>query len=650
MLIIFYELLDKIYFYTPAVKPIFLNGLSPLPTVLVSHLQFMVKYPLFMLPLLSLAVSTVFLLPFSTMLGLYGCFFILSLNLFTTLVTILAYLPIIRLYSVSYTVSIGRWFNLLDTDIYFDLFIDNISYFFAMLTINIGFFAILYAFSYFRGEPLVTKLIILIVLFILSMVLFVFASNLIVLFLGWELIGLTSFLLINFWTIKAASLKSSFKAMAFNKLSDVFILIFIVLSFIQSNSFDINTVIGNFPGFSFDKVVSVSLIGPLRIVDSMFLFLVLGSAIKSAQLIFHIWLPDSMEAPVPASALIHSATLVSAGIYLILRFNIFLLYARYLEYIIIVWGVVTGFYGGIVATSQTDLKRILAYSTISHCGNMFLLAGLGRIEWALIYLCIHGYFKAISFLAVGNIIRFYKNNQDLRRMGMACYYMPFDCFLLLISLINLGGLPLTLGLHLKHFLLLVTRYDTFINTLLSINIIFTTLTGLIYTIKIIYYVFFDFKKGNVNYYITRQSGILVSKYMSSTSNIIPIGLFIFTLNAYFVSFFLLKTLDLLTNYIATSQKNEPLEIIWFNSAQDFFILNLVPSIIILLFILVLYAFTLWRYTISYSFNQSYLFGCLLVFILSIISVEISNLDDNLITHTICTLIEDFVEDKLFNES
>ena len=151
---------------------------------------------------------------------------------------------------------------------------------------------------------------------------------------------------------------------------------------------------------------------------TLLVFFFLGAAfIKSAQVGFHIWLPDSMEAPVPASALIHSATLVSAGIFLILRLYPIFECSSIFYILTPIISIFTAFFGGFAAFYQNDLKRILAYSTISHCGLLMFLTTLGSFEFTLLYLYVHGFFKAIAFLCVGNIIRFNKNYQDVRRMG-----------------------------------------------------------------------------------------------------------------------------------------------------------------------------------------------------------------------------------------
>jgi NADH:ubiquinone oxidoreductase subunit 5 (subunit L)/multisubunit Na+/H+ antiporter MnhA subunit len=148
-----------------------------------------------------------------------------------------------------------------------------------------------------------------------------------------------------------------------------------------------------------------------------------------------------MEAPVPASALIHSATLVSAGIFLILRLYPIFEHSTIFYLVTPIIGSITALYGGIVAYYQTDIKRILAYSTVSHCGFLMVLTVFGNIEYVLFYLYVHGFFKAIVFLCVGNIIRFCKNYQDIRRMGQLWCYLPFELSISILALINLSGLP-----------------------------------------------------------------------------------------------------------------------------------------------------------------------------------------------------------------
>jgi NADH-quinone oxidoreductase subunit L len=253
----------------------------------------------------------------------------------------------------------------------------------------------------------------------------------------------------------------------------------------------------------------------INYVELISLFLLGSAFIKSAQFGAHIWLPDSMEAPVPASALIHSATLVSAGIYLLLRFTTLFELSNISMSLIAVIGSLTAFYGGLVSMYQSDAKRILAYSTISHCGFLMVVYTTGVLEYVVLYLYVHGFFKAAVFLCVGNVIRFSKNNQDFKRMGMFYKYLPFDCFASFICLINLSGLPFTFGFYIKHLLFVGLDSNFVLYYIVLVNCLFGALTGLFYSYRLYYNIFFDYKKAKKKQYFSAIGHILNSKYYSN---------------------------------------------------------------------------------------------------------------------------------------
>lgn len=212
---------------------------------------------------------------------------------------------------------------------------------------------------------------------------------------------------------------------------------------------------------------------------------------KSAQFIGHLWLPDSMEAPVPASALIHSATLVSAGIYLLLRFTpIIILNNLHIAAILI--GALTAAYGGVVSASQTDMKKLLAYSTVSHCGFLFVTIGTEIYAASIIYLFLHGLFKALTFFCAGSFIRV-AGSQDTRHMGALSRILPTDTVFLLICIFNLGGLPFSMGYLYKNTLMAAV-----INTNMSVLVVglcvIGLLTSLVYSYRLVYYSAFDLPK------------------------------------------------------------------------------------------------------------------------------------------------------------
>lgn len=362
--------------------------------------------------------------------------------------------------------------------------INSLSFLFIFLVNIIGFATNIYILNYFKYEERGEEFILLINWFILSMILLVSGNNFFTLILGWELIGLTSFLLINFWKYKITTLGCSFKAFSFNKFSDLFLMIsFCVLW----NVYKVNNIDTLLTVISFNK----------NHTNGLLLFsgvcLLISSSIKSAQIFGHLWLPDSMEAPVPASSLIHSATLVSAGIYLILKFQIIFIITD-LSKAIFMLGSVTACYGGIVAASQTDVKKLLAYSTISHCGFIFTTISLNNFIITMIYLYLHGLFKAVTFFCVGSLIK-HNNTQDMRLMGMSKPQV-FNTATLIIASANLGGLPFTFGsLYKQSYLVyLVSSHYNFLGYGFCI---IGMLSSVVYVYKLIYYSCFDFRKGSI---------------------------------------------------------------------------------------------------------------------------------------------------------
>ena len=470
---------------------------------------------------------------FFNFLGLYGVFYINLASLFLFWLSLTFYFNDILLNNSVYKVFVGKWFYLnINYVVNFDFIFDKVSFSFMFLTVSIAVFVYAFAFSYFRYEPLVERLLLFLCLFVLSMVFLVTSGNFVMLFLGWELIGLTSFFLINFWVTRVATLKAAFKAFVFNKLSDAFLFIFILLVFNVFYDLDIltfNAQVTKYLSYNFFfGGCNVNLIEFLS-------FLIISSAfIKSAQLGAHLWLPDSMEAPVPASALIHSATLVSAGIFLILRLHPLIEVSTYCFYIVPLVGSFTAVYGGLVSSFQSDIKRILAYSTISHCGFLMVISMMQSVEFTIFYLYVHGFFKATVFLNVGNVLRFSKGYQDFRRMGLYYKYLPFDCLLAFLCLSNLAGLPFSLGFFMKHFFLNVFISFNFYWIVIYLNLFFGALCGLFYSYRLFYNVFFDVKKARKAVYLQSNNVKLDSEYYSNSSLGGNLAIFFLFLVSYFV--------------------------------------------------------------------------------------------------------------------
>jgi NADH:ubiquinone oxidoreductase subunit 5 (subunit L)/multisubunit Na+/H+ antiporter MnhA subunit len=563
--------------------------------------------------------TTIFSLLLLSYYGFYGVFF---LNLVTILLfwfSTIIYFYKFFIDNLSYKINLGKWFIIsVNYTIFFEIFVDSISYSFMFLTLTIAVFVYIYTFSYFRYEPNVERLILLINCFVISMICLVTSGNFFVLFLGWELIGLTSFFLINFWSTRVSTLKSAFKAFVFNKFSDASLLIAILLVFFLLNEVSIQSFMSQISIYNNYYIIISNF--ELPVIEVISFFFIICAFIKSAQFGFHIWLPDSMEAPVPASALIHSATLVSAGVFLLLRLSSMFEYSIYSYYVVPIVGSFTAFFGGLCSIYQSDIKKILAYSTISHCGFLMVCYSTYIPEYTVLYLYIHGFFKAAVFLCVGNIIRFSRNYQDFRRMGMFWKYLPFECFASFICLINLCGLPFTIGFYIKHLLLIGVYMDFKLLYFILLNILGGAIAGLIYSFRLFYFVFFDFKKAKKIIYIQANRKNLNSTFYTNTTLASNIAIFSIIVVAYIVCIYMFGI------FLNSSSLGEGLDIYSVNSSQyeEFNnpILTLINNIgyfnwILIIIIISLLSFSwrkVYKYTVILNFYSFFILFLIFFFI------------------------------------
>jgi len=408
--------------------------------------------------------------------------YIKSILFFTfSILTIVLYIK--NNFNITQYICISSNNILIYKNILLNFTIDNYSVNFIILTSLLGGYILLYSYDYMKHDLYINRFVILLNFFILSMLLLLMSSNYLSLILGWELIGITSYFLINFWYTKPSTNKAAFKAFFFNKLSDVGIIIFCVYSlvFLDGNLFSSNY---------YNSLVDVSYISKLPLF-----FLIVASFCKSAQIGFHVWLPDSMEAPIPASALIHSATLVSAGIYICGR------YSSVLNVLFVDLSLLTSFtalYGAVIASCQTDAKKILAYSTISHCGYLFFLVFLNKLGIMVVYLYLHGFFKALAFTTVGFILSKETIYQDFRYFGGFSTKYTFEYFALPAILLNLAGLPFFFGFFSK-FLFIGGTLVNGVGVLNNIFLVVASICGFVYSSQLIYNFYYESHK-NLNFF------------------------------------------------------------------------------------------------------------------------------------------------------
>ena len=464
--------------------------------------------------------------------GLYCSFLLIMISLVFLFFILIFNLYNVYMYSIESLVILNIFKSIFFFKYYLSYKICFLSYSFLFLIIFIGLSATTYTFSYFKDEPEKIKFIILLNWFILSMSLLVLSNNLISLLIGWELIGITSFFLINFWHLKVGVIKSAFKAFIFNKLSDFFLIFsFIIFLF---NFKTINIDILHIEGFNNINSYNIEL---------FLIFIIITASFKTTQVPLHLWLPDSMEAPIPASSLIHSATLVSAGIFLLLLFNkLFMFYTNLLLFINLL-GSITACYGGFVASVQTDKKKILAYSTISHCGYMFVCFSLSNLTLTITYIYLHGLFKALVFFLSGYYIKLNNGLQDLRQMGQYNKYTLFENYIYILAVLNLCCLPFTVGFYFKYNLIMSSFYN---RSSLNIFLVLSLFSSFIYGFKLIKYTLFSNLKIKKQIYVDKNKKLLFNKNLTQSSTNLK---YLFLVYILFIYLFYFIYWQYLLNYL-----------------------------------------------------------------------------------------------------
>jgi NADH-quinone oxidoreductase subunit L len=324
--------------------------------------------------------------------------------------------------------------------------VDALSAVMLLIVTGIGFLIHIYSLGYMADDDGMARFFIYLNLFIFFMLLLVMADNLLLLFVGWEGVGLCSYLLIGFWYQDPENVIAGNKAFIVNRIGDFGFLLGIFLLVTELGRQGVWTL-------DFAELQKhVQMITPAKITLITLLFSV-GAAGKSAQIPLFVWLPDAMAGPTPVSALIHAATMVTAGVYMIARLHFLFILAPYTLPIIAVVGAATAFFAATVALAQNDIKKVLAYSTVSQLGYMFLAVGIGAFSAAIFHLFTHAFFKACLFLGSGSVIHALHGEQDMRKMGGLKNGLPQTYWTYLIATLAIAGIPFTAGFFSKDLIL-----------------------------------------------------------------------------------------------------------------------------------------------------------------------------------------------------
>lgn len=309
----------------------------------------------------------------------------------------------------------------------------------------------LYSVEYMSHDPHLPRFMSYLSLFTFFMLILVTADNFIQMFLGWEGVGLCSYLLINFWFTRVQANKAAIKAMIINRIGDFSLIIGILIIFVNFRAVDYATVASLTPFFKNETINFLNM--DFNILSLVCIFLFFGAVGKSAQLGLHTWLPDAMEGPTPVSALIHAATMVTAGVFLIARTSFIYEYAPNILQVVTLFGASTAFFASSVGLVQNDLKRVIAYSTCSQLGYMVFSCGLSDYSVGVFHLANHAFFKALLFLGAGAVIHAVNDEQDMRKMGGLKNLVPFTYSVMGIGSLALIGFPFLAGFYSKDLIL-----------------------------------------------------------------------------------------------------------------------------------------------------------------------------------------------------
>ena len=347
-------------------------------------------------------------------------------------------------------VSLGTWVDSGDFHVGWALRYDTLSAVMVAMVTCVATLIHIYSVGYMSHDATIWRFFSYLSLFSFAMLMLVTADNLLQLFFGWEGVGLASYLLIGYWYDRPSACAAAIKAFIVNRIGDLGFAVGIALVFVTFGSIEFSTI---FAAIGKHQADTYTLFGAWRAYEVIGILLFIGAMGKSAQLGLHVWLPDAMEGPTPVSALIHAATMVTAGVFLVARFSPLLDYAPGALAFVTFIGASTALFAATVGCVQNDIKRVIAYSTCSQLGYMFIAAGVGAYQASIFHLLTHAFFKALLFLGAGSVIHAMSDEQDIRKMGGIAGKIPLTCALMWIGSLALAGVPPFAGFYSKDAIL-----------------------------------------------------------------------------------------------------------------------------------------------------------------------------------------------------
>ncbi len=410
-------------------------------------------------------------------------------------VTISAFISIYYFFDVAlgkqiYNYKIFNWISSDKLILNWSIYIDTLTSVMLVVVTSVSALVHIYSIGYMSHDPDKPRFMSYLSLFTFMMLMLVTADNFLQLFFGWEGVGLASYLLIGFWFKKPSANAAAIKAFVVNRVGDFGLAIGIFLLFKYLGTLNFSEVFQQISSLQNEKLSMLGMEGSLITFICVFLFI--GAMGKSAQIVLHTWLPDAMEGPTPVSALIHAATMVTAGVFLVVRCSPIFEYSQFALNLIVFIGATTAFFAATIGLVQNDIKRVIAYSTCSQLGYMFFAAGLGAYHIAIFHLFTHAFFKALLFLGAGSVIHAFHEEQDMRNMGGVWKKIPYTYALMIIGTLALTGFPFLAGFYSKdaiievafqsksilaNYALFIGIFTAFMTSLYSWRLIFKTFHG-----------------------------------------------------------------------------------------------------------------------------------------------------------------------------
>ena len=461
-------------------------------------------------------------------------------SLFVSISALLALLIFYEVITDGYTnnVVIASWIHSGSLNVNWSIKVDAVSAVMLVVVTLISSLVHIYSIGYMSHDPHKPRFMAYLSLFTFAMLTLVTSDNFLQLFFGWEGVGLCSYFLIGFWFKKDSANAAAIKAFVVNRVGDFGFALGIFLIFYLFGTVNYNEVFQQIPQIMNNKLTFLGF--QLNSIDLICMLLFIGAMGKSAQILLHTWLPDAMEGPTPVSALIHAATMVTAGVFLVVRCSPIFEYSQFTLNIITFVGMITAFFAATVALVQNDIKKIIAYSTCSQLGYMFFAAGVGAYNVAMFHLFTHAFFKALLFLGSGSVIHSFKDEQDINQMGGVWKKLPYTWVLMIIGTLALTGFPFLSGFYSKDAILeyAYLRGNTAGYYAVTVGI-FTALLTSIYSWRLIFKTF----HGNYN------NNKLKIDTMHESPLVMLIPLIVLAIGALFAGYFFKEL------FIGTSSSN-----------------------------------------------------------------------------------------------